>query len=372
MDDLRDIAGAIDPMTCAEPGDCGFDPAKLQEAIQYAETEAETPWPYDLSEGLAASGDIEPPPWNEVLGPTKPRTGPNGVVVRGGKFVAAWGDVARADMTFSIAKSYLSILAGIALKDKLINDLDDPIRDYALDDGYDAPQNRGITWRHMLTQTSEWEGELWTKPDLIDRNRQVGAGADNSRKGQHRDLQAPGTYWEYNDVRVNRFSLSLMQLFRRPLPEVLRERVMDPIGASNDWEWHGYRNSSIELDGHEMQSVPGGSHWGGGLWISTLDHARVAQLILQKGQWQGTEIVPADYVEALRAPCDINAGYGLLWWLNPGQSYYSNAPESSFFAVGAGTSIIWLDPALDLAVVARWIDQSKINEFAGRFMASIE
>ena len=64
-----------------------------------------------MSEGLAASGDIEPPPWNEVLGPTKRRTGPNGVVLRGGKFVAAWGDVTRADMTFSVTKSYLATLA---------------------------------------------------------------------------------------------------------------------------------------------------------------------------------------------------------------------------------------------------------------------
>ena len=71
------------------------------------------------------------------------------------------------------------------------------------------------------------------KPDLVDRNRQVGVGADNSRKGMHRELRKPGEYWEYNDVRVNRFSLSLLQVFREPLAEVLRQRIMAPIGASD-------------------------------------------------------------------------------------------------------------------------------------------
>jgi hypothetical protein len=357
--------------TIADPAALGVDGDKLAEAIAFARDEAETPWPRDLSKGLAASGSNEPPPWNEIIGPTKARTGPNGVILYKGKVLGCWGDIQRADMTFSIAKSYLAILTGLALEDGLIKSLDDRIGDYGLDDGYDAPQNQAITWRHMLTQTSEWEGELFSKPDLVDRNREVGVGADNSRKGTHRDLQKPGSFWEYNDVRVNRFALSLMQLFGRPLPDVLRERVMDPIGCSQSWEWHGYRNSWVDLDGLRVQSVPGGSHWGGGLWISTADHIRVAELIRRNGEWDGTQVIPASWVEALRTPCEIFPQYGLLWWLNTGGAQYGSAPETSFFAMGAGTNLLWIDQEVGIAAAIRWIDQNKIDAFLGRVMASL-
>jgi CubicO group peptidase (beta-lactamase class C family) len=355
----------------AKPADEKYDPDKLAKAIIFARDLAETPWPRDLSKGLAASGASEPPPWNEIIGPTKPRTGPNGVILRNGKTLGSWGDVERPDMTFSVAKSYLSILAGIAVADGLIRDLDDTVRSYELDDGYESEQNRTITWRHLLTQTSEWEGELFSKPDLVDRNRQVGHGSDNSKKGTHRDLQLPGSFWEYNDVRVNRLSLSLLQLFGRPLSDVLKERIMDPVCCSDTWEWHGYRNSWVDIGNERLQAVPGGSHWGGGLWISTMDHLRVAELIRRNGEWEGQRLLPADWIETLRTPCAINPEYGLLWWLNTGRSYYPSAPASSFFAVGAGTNLMWIDQDLGIAAVIRWIDQAKIDDFLGRLLASL-
>src|SRR5690606_34217452 len=122
--------------------------------------------------------------------------------------------------------------------------------------------------------------ELWGKPDVADR-----------RRGADRELQAPGTFWEYNDVRVDRAALSLLRVWRRPLPEVFKEEVMDPIGASSTWEWHGYHNSYLMVDGRRVQSVSGGGHWGGGVWISTLDHARFGYLHLRRGEWNGQQIL---------------------------------------------------------------------------------
>ena len=119
------------------------------------------------------------------------------------------------------------------------------------------------------------------------------------KKGSKRALQEPGTYWEYNDVRVNQLSFALMRAFGRSLPDVLRERIMDPIGATQTWEWHGYENSWVEVNGTKIQSVSGGAHWGGGLWISTLDHARVGQLMLNRGQWNGMEILPRNMDKGL-------------------------------------------------------------------------
>ena len=91
--------------------------------------------------------------------------------------------------------------------DGLIADLDEPVGRTVDDGGFDSAQNRGVTWRHLLQNTSEWEGELFGKSDLIDRNRNVGLEG-KGRKGDPRPLQPPGTHWEYNDVRVNRLSLA--------------------------------------------------------------------------------------------------------------------------------------------------------------------
>ena len=226
-------------------------------------------------------------------------------------------------MTFSVAKSYLSILAGLAWDRGLIGDPHEPVRRTVDDGGFDPPHNDAITWHHLLQQTSEWEGVLWDKPDLIDRNRAVGGRPSTAPKGTHRDLQPPGEFWEYNDVRVNRLSLALLRLWRRPLPEVFRELVMDPIGASPDWEWHGYRNSWVEIDGRRVQSVSGGGHWGGGVFIQRRDQARIGLMLLRRGVWGSRRILSEAWIERMLEPCPLYPQYGYLWWLNTGRGALS-------------------------------------------------
>ena len=225
----------------------------------------------------------------------------------------------------------------------------------------------------QLTLASEWEGTLWDKPDWIDRYRDViGNSPTASLKGTMRPLQQPGTYWEYNDVRVNQLSYALMRAFGRPLPEVLKERVMDPIGASNTWEWHGYENSWVELNGRKIQSVSGGAHWGGGLWINSMDHARIGQLMLKKGRWADTEIIPEEWIDQCLTPCALAPYYGYLWWLNaPEGGMFPGAPTNAYCAMGVGTQIIYVDPDNDLVVVARWIEKDKVSEFIKLILAAV-
>ena len=102
------------------------------------------------------TGNFEPPLDNEIIGPVRPRGGPNGLLLRHGKMVASWGDTRQVDMTFSVAKSYLSILAGIAVADGLIADLDELIGRTVDDGGFEGAHNGAITWRQMLQLTSEW------------------------------------------------------------------------------------------------------------------------------------------------------------------------------------------------------------------------
>jgi CubicO group peptidase (beta-lactamase class C family) len=316
------------------------------------------------------------PPHDQAIGVVRPRGGASGIVLRAGRIVAEWGDTHRADTTFSVAKSYLSIVAGLAFDDGRIRSLDDRVADYmpAGDDGFMSPHNAAITWRQLLQQTSEWQGTLWGKPDSVDHYRDAGPRAeaeDNRNRGTARALEKPGARWEYNDVRVNRLALSLTRLFGRPLGDVLRERVMDPIGASSDWEWHGYDNARITLDGREVVSVSGGGHWGAGLFIASRDHARVGLLVARGGNWGGRQLVSREYLAQLATPSPANPQYGFLWWLNTDRKLFPSIAANAVLALGGGQHVIWTDAAQDLVAVLRWIDRSHCDALLGRIAASI-
>ncbi len=343
--------------------------APLAEAERFAEAH-ETPWPRDLRAHIEG-GHFERPPHNEILGPIRPRGAPNGLILHRGERIAAWGDTRQVDFSFSVAKSYLSLLAGIAVTDGLIGDLDEPVQRTVDDGGFDVEHNSAITWRHLLQNTSEWSGTLFGKSDVIDHNRNLVTEGRGAAKGERRALHAPGTFWEYNDVRVNRLSLALLRRFRRPLPEVFAERIMRPIGASNDWRWHGYRTSSVEIDGRMIESVAGGTHWGGGIEIHAEDQARIGRLMLQRGWWDGTQVLPEPWIVQTVMPCALNPTYGLLWWLNTRRLRYPHAPEDSIFAVGAGGNITWIDPAHEIVAVLRWIDPAAVDGFIERVLAAL-
>ena len=277
-------------------------------------------------------------------------------------------------MTFSVAKSYLSILAGLAVADGLIGDLDEPIGRTVHDGGFEGAQNGPITWRQMLQLTSEWEGSLFGKSEQIDRNRSLASentGRPAGQKGAARPLRTPGTYWEYNDVRVNRLSLALLRRFGRALPAVFAERVMDPIGASRTWRWEGYSTSFVDIGGVAVQSVSGGGHWGGGVFIHAEDQARIGQMMLNRGAWGDRRILPGAWVTESVAPSALNPRYGLFWWLNSDGSYQPSAPRDSYFAIGAGGNVTWVDPAHDLVAVLRWIDSTQLDAWIGMILGAI-
>ena len=345
------------------PAEAGFDPARLAEAVAWARSQAVTE-PADLARVITAHfGPLEPD--FRLYGPTRPRAGDSGMIVRHGYVVARWGDVRRADMTFSVAKSYLSTIAALAMADGLIADLHHPVARYVDHRRFAGEHNGAITWHHLLNQTSDWSGTLWGVPDWADRPE----GEDPAHR-RERPLHAPGSRFKYNDVRVNLLAWALLQVHRRPLPEVLRNRIMDPIGASPTWRWHGYRNSWVELDGLRMQSVSGGGHFGGGLFISTEDHARYGLLFLRRGNWDGRQLFPAGWIDRLRRPTPARPDYGYLWWLNTGRERIPAAPATAYAAAGFGGNHIYVDEEHDLVIVLRWIpDLAPVVE---RVLAALE
>ena len=298
----------------------------------------------DMASYLA--GAVSDVSHREVVGPLLDGAGASGVVLRRGAVIARWGDPARPEMAFSATKSVLSLVAGVAFDDGLLR-LDESVGQSVSLPQFAGAHGQRITWRHLLDQSSQWEGELWGKPTAVD--------AQSTREGTESAGGPPGAGWAYNDVRVNLTALALTALLRRPLPEVLRSRVMEPIGASSSWSWHGYTNSVVDIDGQLVPVVSGGAHWGGGLWISALDLARVGQLCLRGGQWGTGRAISRQWIKEMWTPCRVKPNYGLSWWLNDDRTVWPAAPATGRCARGnGGAHLLWADPARDLVISSRW------------------
>jgi CubicO group peptidase (beta-lactamase class C family) len=303
----------------------------------------------DLRIALLKSYQREP--GYKVIGPTKHRGGPTGVVIKNGYIVAQWGDVDRVDMTFSATKSFLSTVAGLAVDQGLIASVSDPVKKYVWDDSFEDNHNAKVTWEHLLHQSSDWSGTLFGLHDWADRPPKNGS----IDAWKMRPLVAPGTVYEYNDVRVNLLSYSLLQVWRKPLPAVLKEKVMDPIGASSTWRWYGYENSYVNMDGLMMQSVSGGGHHGGGLFSSTLDMARFGLLFLRNGKWKNQQLISEKWIQAAITPSPAQKDYGYLWWLNADKKW-KNYSSNVFYALGYGGNYIIIDRDNDMVIVVRWVN----------------
>ena len=364
----------------------GFDAAKLKEAIDFAiASEARGV----RSQELGLTQSFGQAPFGELVGPTKDRGDMTGIIVRNGYLVKVWGDPLRVDMTHSVTKSFLSAVVGMAFDRKLIPNLQDKVVNYntvtvpyrdgqrydiaerfgqsSFIDLFATEHNRKITWEHLLRQTSDWEGTLWGKPDWADRPDR------DSSKWLNRVRGEPGTAYEYNDVRVNALALAALNVWRKPLPQVLKENLMDELGASNTWRWFGYENSFVVIDGQIVQSVSGGGHWGGGMFINAYDMARFGLLTVNNGKWREKQLLSAEFVRQAKTPTSVQPTYGFMnWFLNTDRKLYSNAPAGVVVHTGNGTNIIYCDPENDLVVVVRWIENNKINEFLGKLLASLK
>ena len=367
------------------PEQVGMNGARLKEAIAFA-VENESKAPRNLE--LAHYQSFGREPFGEGVGPFKERGDPTGVIVRHGYIVGEWGDPNRVDMTFSVTKSFLSTTVGLALDRGLIRNLQDQVHTYmapveqvransgpnradrlgeaTLLQPFSTEHNKKITWDHLLRQTSDWEGTLWGKPEWADRP------GNKPSEWRTRKRNQPGSTYEYNDVRVNVLALAALNVWRRPLPQVLKEYVMDRIGASNTWRWYGYDNSWIVMDGVEVQSVSGGGHWGGGMFINARDMARFGYLTLRRGKWMDKQLMSESWVRLAQTPTEAQPNYGFMnWFLNTERKQLPSAPLSAFFHLGNGTNAIYVDPDNDLVIVARWIERNALDGFVQRVLSSI-
>lgn len=339
------------------PSEAGLDEGLINQAVELA-MENENSVDRDLRIAILQGFSHEP--YHEMAGPVRERGGPAGLILKDGYIIASWGDVNRVDMTFSVTKSYLSTVAGLAWDRGVIHSIDGRVAEYVWEDRmFDGEHNGAITWEHLLNQSSDWYGTLFGMEDWGDRPPNEG-GIDDWRM---RDLNTPGTHFKYNDVRVNLLAYALLQVLREPLPQVLKNEVMDPIGASSTWRWFGYDNSWTMIDGQRMQSVSGGGHNGGGIFINTFDQARFGLLFARSGEWNGRQIVSKDWVEKVQVPSEANPDYGLMWWTLKGGTDWGDVPDHLYYAAGFGGNYIIVDEENDIVIITRWLDNAVVGEF---------
>ena len=362
----------------------GIDSNKVKGAVDFAKTH-ETTQPKNL--WLSQAMQFGKEPFSDPIGPMADRGPVAGIIIYKGYIIAEWGNPSAVEMTHSVTKSFVSSVVGLAYEKGLISSLDDKVYTYlspvelaATQDmpnenpiaktsfiyPFETEHNRKITWDHLLRQTSDWEGVLWGKPDWADRP------SDKIAEWTTRKRFEPGTVYKYNDTRVNALALAATLVWRKPLPEVLRENIMNPIGASNTWAWTGYKNAWIVIDGKLIQSVSGGGHFGGGMFINAYDMGRLGLLTLRKGNWNGKQILSEDWIRKATTPTVANTGYGFMnYFLNTDRKLYPSAPATAYAHIGNGTNAIYVDQENDLVVVVRWMEDKSIDGFLQKLLSAL-
>lgn len=366
------------------PSELGLDSIKIIEAVKYAiSNESKTAKNQEIAQVYSFGKE----PFSDGIGPYSTRGSAAGIIIYKGYIVSSWGDIERVDQTHSVTKSFLSTVVGLASDRGMIKNIIDKVYQYVPpievfdNDVYRKPEDLGkpqflepfntehnvkISWDHLLRQTSDFEGTLWGKPDWADRP------TDNQKEWLTRKRNEPGAVWKYNDTRVNALALAATTVWHRPLPEVLREYIMQPIGASNTWHWTGYRNSWIVMDGKMIQSVSGGGHFGGGLFINALDMARFGLLSLHKGKWNDKQLISEKWLDQSTTPTTANKGYGYMnYFLNTDKKLLPSADQDVFVHIGNGTNMIYVDRKNQLVAVVRWIENAAIDGFVSRMLEAL-
>ncbi|MGL6209732.1 MAG: serine hydrolase domain-containing protein [Paracoccaceae bacterium] len=211
-------------------------------------------------------------------------------------------------ISWSVAKSVLSSLFGVVMAEGAIGSLDDPVVQYAPSlkgSAYD-----GTTIRQVLNMAS---GVAFNE-DYLDFNSDInkmgrvlalGGSMDAFAAGLNTREAEPGSRWHYVSIDTHVIGMVIRGATGKDIPELLESRILGPMG--------------LEAAPYYITDGEGVSFVLGGLNMRTRDYARIGQMVLQRGEWQGQQIVPADWIDAsIAASAPGGAGYGYQWWLPEG------------------------------------------------------
>ncbi len=239
----------------------------------------------------------------------------------------------------SISKSVVSLLFGIALKQGKIQSLDTAAIDYIKNypDLTNDPAKRKITLRHLLLMSS---GLRWNEDDGIFNNQfMMEFSSDMVRYILKRDVaEAPGQHYLYNSGGTVLLGAILESVTGTPLDQYARKELYEPLGIT-DWEW------GKSLRGGQILAHAG-------VRMRPRDIAKLGQLILNKGNWNGQQLISADYIEESTRgvlPAELDWKYGYFW--RTGDTQINGRSWHWIAAMGNGGQRLFIVPALDLSVV---------------------
>ena len=272
------------------------------------------------------------------------------VIVRHGRLIWNGPRGDESIQVYSVTKSFTSTALGLLIDDKkvtletLAKDLEPRLAEH-----YPA-----VTLRHFATMTSGYDavggGYEKDQQGRIDGDRRPETPADTP-------LFPPGARFRYWDDAMTQFGHVLTRAAGEPLDQLVRRRTAEPIGMTN-WKW-------AEVGSSKDKALD----WPGGIHTSAIELARFGLLYLNRGNWDGRQLISADWVDQAtteQVPASVpnddlprsrGAGvYGYNWWINGikpnGKRLWPGAPPGTYFALGLNTNVCIVIPEWDM-VIAR-------------------
>lgn len=248
-------------------------------------------------------------------------------------------------VSWSMAKSALSLLLGTLVADGTIPDLDAPVTQYApllRGSAYDGATIRDVLRMSSGVRFNEDYMDFWSDINRMGRVLALGGSMDGFAAGLTARRGAPGSDWQYVSIDTHVIGMVIRAATGRSIPDLMQERLFQPLGLD--------RAPYYITDGEGVAFVLGG------LNLTTRDFARIGQLVLQDGQWQGQQLVPAEWIAESTAPgphaAEEGTGYGYQWWLPP------EARPGEAWARGVYGQDIWIDRARDVVIAVNSADRS--------------
>ncbi|GAB4268804.1 MAG: serine hydrolase [Pararhodobacter sp.] len=243
-------------------------------------------------------------------------------------------------ISWSVAKSVLSLLLGTLVDDGTIPDLDAPVTDYApalRGSAYDGASIRDVAMMASGVAFDEDYLDFWSDINRMGRVLALGGSMDGFAEGQTARRGAPGSDWQYVSIDTHVLGMVIRGATGRPIPELVEERIFRPLGLEHD--------PYYLTDGHGTAFVLGG------LNLTTRDYARIGQLVANDGMWQGRQIVSREWLEVSTMPrAPQGALYGYQWWM-------PDATGEVVYARGIYGQFIWIDRARDVVIAVNSADR---------------
>lgn len=221
------------------------------------------------------------------------------------------------ETSFSVAKSFVSTLVGIAIEEGRIDDLDDPVTDYLPELAARDPRFERIALRDLLTMSSGVgysESELpWPWGD--DTYTYYGVDLREVALERSEVERPPGQDWHYNNYNPLLLGLVLERATGMSVSSYMATRLWQPLGAGSDATWN------LDSEGSGFEKLESG------LNATAVDYARFGLLFLHGGTWKGERVIPAEWARdatAAQTATDYDNSYGYFWWVDaqrPGNFY---------------------------------------------------